>query len=114
MLTHWVRDRTRGKRLPLEFAVRRMTRDTAELYGLRDRGQLRPGYKADLNLIDMQRLRLALPEMVFDLPDQARRLVQRSEGYVATIVAGQTVLREGQETGARPGRLVRGEQLPPA
>jgi N-acyl-D-aspartate/D-glutamate deacylase len=108
MLTHWVRDRRRGKRIPLEFAVKRMTADTAALYGLGDRGQLRAGFKADLNLIDMERLQLRLPEMVFDLPDAARRLVQRADGYVATLVAGEVVMRDGQPTDARPGALVRG------
>ncbi len=108
MLTHWVRDRTRGARIPLEFAVKRMTADTAQLYGLGDRGQLRPGLKADLNLIDFDRLQLHAPEMVFDLPSDARRFVQRAEGYVATLVSGEVVMRAGEPTEARPGALVRG------
>ncbi len=91
-----------------------MTADTAGLYGLGDRGQLRAGFKADLNLIDMERLQLRLPEMVFDLPDAARRLVQRADGYVATLVAGEVVMRDGQPTDARPGALVRGEQPEPS
>src|SRR5262245_11580697 len=107
MLTHWVRDRRRGPRIPLETAVRALTRDPAALYGLHDRGVLRPGLKADLNLIDLDRLRLRLPEMVFDLPAGARRLVQRAEGYVATFVSGQMIMREGAPTGQLPGRLVR-------
>jgi len=108
MLTHWVRDRRRGPRIPLETAVRALTRDPAALYGLGDRGLLRPGLKADVNLIDFDRLRLRLPEMAFDLPAGARRLLQRAEGYVATLVSGQVVTREGAPTGALPGRLVRG------
>jgi N-acyl-D-aspartate/D-glutamate deacylase len=108
MLTHWARDRRRGPRIPLETAVRALTHDPAELYGLHDRGVLLPGLKADMNLIDFDRLRLRLPEMAFDLPAGARRLVQRAEGYVATLVSGQVVMREGAPSGALPGRLVRG------
>jgi len=108
MLTHWVRDRHRGPRIALETAVRTLTRDPAALYGLHDRGVIRPGRKADLNLIDLGRLRLRLPEMAFDLPAGARRLLQRAEGYVATLVSGQVVVREGTPTGVMPGRLVRG------
>jgi N-acyl-D-aspartate/D-glutamate deacylase len=108
MLSHWVRDRERGERLPLELVVRKMTRDTANLYGLGDRGVLAPGYKADVNLVDFERLNLKLPELVFDLPGQARRLIQRAEGWVATIVSGEVTMREGEATGARPGQLVRG------
>jgi N-acyl-D-aspartate/D-glutamate deacylase len=108
MLTHWVRDRHRGARIPLETAVRALTRDPAALYGLHDRGVLRPGLKADLNLIDFGRLQLRLPEMAFDLPAGARRLLQRAEGYVATLVSGTVVMRAGAPSGALPGRLVRG------
>jgi N-acyl-D-aspartate/D-glutamate deacylase len=108
MLSHWARDRDRGERLPLELVVKKMTHDTAHLYGLGDRGVLAPGYKADLNLVDFERLHLKLPELAFDLPGGARRLIQRAEGYVATIVSGEVTMREGQDTGARPGRLVRG------
>ena len=108
MLTHWVRDRSRGKRLPLEWVVRKMTSETASLYGLGDRGVIAMGKKGDLNVIDLERLRLGRPEMVYDLPGGARRLLQRAEGYVATIVSGEVVMENGRETGARPGRLVRG------
>jgi N-acyl-D-aspartate/D-glutamate deacylase len=108
MLTHWARARERGERLPLEWAVAKMTRDTARLYGLGDRGVLAPGYRADLNLIDFDTLQLRLPELVFDLPGDARRLVQRADGYVSTFVAGEETFAGGEETGARPGRLVRG------
>ena len=105
---------TRGARVPLEFAVQRMTRDTASLYGLRDRGVIAPGYKADLNLIDLDRLQLRRPEMVHDLPAGARRLVQRAQGYHSTIIRGEVVLGEGEPTGALPGQLVRGPQVPAA
>ncbi len=106
-LTHWVRDRRRGPRLPLEFAVRRLTADNAALFGFHDRGLVRPGLKADLNVIDLDRLRLHRPEVAFDLPAGGRRLLQRAEGYVATIVAGAIVMRDGTPTAARPGRVVR-------
>jgi N-acyl-D-amino-acid deacylase len=108
MLTHWVRDRSRGERLPLELVVRKMTSDTASLYGLGDRGTLEPGKKADLNVIDLANLRLPAPAMHYDLPGGARRLLQGAEGYTATIVSGEVVMRDGKETGARPGALVRG------
>ena len=110
MLTHWVRDRTRGARLPLEYAVQRLTRDPAELYGLGDRGVLAPGKRADVNLIDFDRLALRYPERVTDLPAGAGRLVQRSDGYVATLVAGEMVVDAGELTDARPGALVRGSR----
>jgi N-acyl-D-aspartate/D-glutamate deacylase len=108
MLTHWVRDRTRGERLPLELVVQKMTKDTASLYGLGDRGTLEPGKKGDLNVIDHANLTLHRPEMVYDLPAGARRLLQTADGYVATVVSGQAVMRDGKETGARPGALIRG------
>jgi len=110
LLTHWARDRKRGPRLPLEWVVRKMTRETSELYGLRDRGVLAPGLRADLNVIDFERLALALPTLAHDLPAGARRLLQRASGYEATMVAGQVTFREGESTGALPGRLVRGAQ----
>ena len=108
MLTHWVRDRSRGERLPLELVVRKMTSDTASLYGLGDRGEITPGKKADLNVIDLDALVLRRPEMHYDLPGGARRLLQCAEGYDATIVSGEVVLRNGEDTGARPGALLRG------
>jgi N-acyl-D-aspartate/D-glutamate deacylase len=113
MLTHWVRDRTRGRRIPIELAVRRMSADTARLYGLNDRGIVAPGMKADLNLIDMEELRLEQPRMAYDLPGGARRLLQRARGYKLTLVSGEAIMVDGQATEARPGRLVRGEQPAP-
>ncbi len=108
MLTHWARDRRRGERLPLEFVVHKQTRQTAELYGLRDRGLVAEGFKADLNVIDFDRLSLDVPRTVWDLPGGARRLVQRARGYTATVVSGQVTMRDGERTGALPGRVVRG------
>lgn len=110
MLTHWARDRTRGARLPLPWIVKALCRGTAEAVGLLDRGLLAPGYKADLNVIDLDRLRLHPPEVAHDLPTGGRRLLQRAEGYAATIVSGTVVYRDGAPTGALPGRLVRGPQ----
>jgi N-acyl-D-amino-acid deacylase len=111
MLSHWVRDRTDG--LPLEFVVKKMTRDTAHLYGLEDRGVLAPGFKADLNLVDLEHLNLRLPEMVHDLPAGARRLIQRADGWKATICSGEVTFEDGVHTEARPGRLIRGGQPVP-
>ena len=113
MLTHWVRDRTRGARVELPWAVHVLTRRNAEAVGMLDRGLVAPGYKADLNIIDLDRLRLHPPEMHFDLPAGGKRLLQRADGYLATIVSGQVTYRNGEATGALPGRLVRGEQRDP-
>jgi N-acyl-D-aspartate/D-glutamate deacylase len=113
MLTHWVRDRSRGPRIPVEFAVKRMTRDTAELYGLLDRGLLAPGMKADLNLIDLAGLTLHSPVMAHDLPAGGRRLLQHASGYEATVVSGEVTLERGEPTGALPGRLLRGARPAP-
>jgi N-acyl-D-aspartate/D-glutamate deacylase len=110
LLTYWVRDRTRGERIPLELAVKRQTHDTAQLYGLEDRGVLAPGKKADLNLIDFDHLRPHMPEMVFDFPAKGRRFVQRVDGYKYTIVSGEVILEDGQPTGALPGNVIRGPQ----
>lgn len=108
MLTHWTRDRERGERLALEEVVRKQTRDTARLYGLNDRGAIRVGLLGDLNLIDYEALALEPPQVVRDLPAGGSRLVQRPRGYVATIKSGQLTFSEGRDTGARPGRLIRG------
>jgi N-acyl-D-aspartate/D-glutamate deacylase len=108
LLTHWVRDRQRGARIPIELAVKRQTKDTAELYGMNDRGVLAPGMKADINLIDFDNLRLRPPEIVFDLPANGRRFVQRVDGYKYTIVSGEVTYEDGVATGAMPGKIVRG------
>jgi N-acyl-D-aspartate/D-glutamate deacylase len=108
LLEHWVKSRTRGPRLPIEVAVKKMTADTASLYGLGDRGLLVPGKKGDLNVIDLDRLQVDLPRIAHDLPAGAARFVQRARGYEATIVSGEVTFREGEHTGALPGRLLRG------
>jgi N-acyl-D-aspartate/D-glutamate deacylase len=113
MLTHWCRDRTRGPRFGLAETIRSQTKDTAEAVGLNDRGVIAPGYLADLNVIDFDRLKLKVPYMVYDLPTGARRLMQDADGYVATLKSGRVIYREGQATGALPGRLIRGRQSAP-
>jgi len=113
MITHWTRDRSRGERLPLEWMVHRQTQQTARFYGLMDRGVLAPGYLADVNVIDYDALTLGPPRMVFDLPAGGRRLVQRADGYVLTLKSGQVLARDGELTGALPGRLLRGQQAAP-
>jgi N-acyl-D-amino-acid deacylase len=107
MLTHWGRDRKRGPGLPLELIVKRQTSETADFFGFADRGRLAPGLKADVNVIDFERLRLHVPEIRYDLPAGGRRLVQRVDGYVATFVSGTPVFEHGEYTGATPGKLVR-------
>lgn len=108
LLTHWARDRHRGEKLPLEYLVRKQCRDTAQLFGLNDRGVIEAGKKADINVIDMAALTLHPARMAHDLPAGGRRLLQGASGYVATIVSGTVTRRHGADTGARPGRLVRG------
>ena len=108
MLTHWVRDRTRGQKLPLELIVHRQTQQTAALYGLNDRGVIAPGKRADINIIDFEKLNFTMPYMAYDLPAQGRRLVQQAVGYDATFVAGTQIVDSDQFTGALPGNLVRG------
>ena len=112
LLEHWARDRGETG-LSLPFVVQRQARDTARAVGLNDRGVLAPGYRADLNVIDMTAVRLHRPQMRFDLPAGGRRLVQRADGYRHTIVAGQETYRAGVATSALPGRLVRGPQAAP-
>jgi len=112
-LTHWTRDRAHG-RLPLAAVIRQMTSATARLAGLQDRGRIAPGYRADLNVIDLQRLQLLPPYVSHDLPAGGRRLLQAARGYAATILAGQVVARDDQPTSKLPGRLVRGAQSIPA
>ena len=113
-IVHWTRDRTRGPKLSLEKMVKGQCRDTAETVGLFDRGVIQPGYRADLNVINYDRLKLMAPQVAYDLPTGGRRLVQRAEGYTATVVAGQVTYRDGAPTGALPGRLLRGAQAAPA
>jgi N-acyl-D-aspartate/D-glutamate deacylase len=108
ILTHWARDRVKGDRFPLEFLVRKLSSDTARAYGLNDRGQLKPGLLADVNVIDFENLRLFRPEAVNDLPAGGKRLVQRAEGYRYTVKSGQVTFEDGVSTGALPGGLVRG------
>jgi N-acyl-D-aspartate/D-glutamate deacylase len=109
LLSHWGRDRARG-RIPIETLVKLQTHDTARFVGLRDRGTVEVGGKADLNVIDLSQLRLRAPHMVADLPAGGRRLMQHAEGYRATLVSGRVVARDGALTGVRPGRLVRAGQ----
>jgi N-acyl-D-aspartate/D-glutamate deacylase len=110
LLTHWARDRTRGEKIPLEDLVKWQTQDTAATVGLNDRGQLKPGYKGDINIIDFAKLKLHAPKIVNDLPAGGRRLGQSAEGYVATIVSGVVTYQDGVATGALPGKLIRGAQ----
>ncbi|WFL76820.1 D-aminoacylase [Altererythrobacter arenosus] len=109
MLQHWVRDRTRGT-ISLENAIKRQCNDTARLYGLEDRGIIAPGYLADLNVIDMDAIKLGKPWLAFDLPAGGKRLLQKADGYVATIKNGTVTFRQGEWTGATPGGLIRGPQ----
>ena len=108
VLAYYARDRQKGPRLPLEYCVHKMTRDTALAYGLTDRGLLAPGYRADLNIIDFDTLTLGAPEMVNDLPAGGRRIIQKASGYRATVCAGEVTFEHGAHTGAMPGRLLRG------
>ncbi len=114
LLTYWVRDRQNGDRIPLEAAIKRQTQDTARLYGLLDRGVLKPGMKADVNVIDFDRLQLHPPEMVYDLPADGRRFIQRVDGYRYTIMSGEVSYENGEHTGAMPGKVIRGPQAAPA
>jgi N-acyl-D-aspartate/D-glutamate deacylase len=108
ILSYWARDRVKGEQFPLEFLVRKLSSDTARAYGLHDRGELRPGLLADINVIDFEALRLFRPEAIHDLPAGGKRLVQRVEGYRYTIKSGQVTFEDGRHTGALPGSLVRG------
>jgi N-acyl-D-aspartate/D-glutamate deacylase len=114
LLEYWGRDAPTDDRLPIEWIVRRQCADTAALVGLHDRGVLAPGRRADVNLVDLDALGVGPVEMVHDLPADGRRLVQRATGYRATLVAGQVVMRDGEPTGALPGRLVRGARRSPS
>jgi N-acyl-D-aspartate/D-glutamate deacylase len=113
MLTHWVRDRKRGERLPLEWVIQKLTRGGAELVGLEDRGLLAPGMKADINVIDFEALALHAPKVVRDLPANGRRLLQRASGYRYSIISGEVAFEDGEGTGTRKGRLLRGARPDP-
>ena len=113
MLQHWVRDRARGT-LDLAHAIKRQSRDTALLYGLEDRGLLAEGYLADINIIDIEKVKLGHPWLAFDLPAGGKRLLQTAEGYVATVKSGQLTFRDGQMQGPTPGGVIRGPQASPA
>jgi N-acyl-D-amino-acid deacylase len=114
LLTHWVRDRERGDRLPLEWIVKRQTKENADFFGLHDRGVLAPGMKADINVIDFDHLQLRPPHIVRDLPAGGRRLIQEAQGYIATVQSGAVTFENGVHTGALPGGVVRGRQNSPA
>ncbi|WP_380872472.1 amidohydrolase [Sphingomonas sp. DBB INV C78] len=111
-LQHWVRDRS-GSRMPLGQAVKMLAHDPAHVVGLLDRGLIAPGYKADINVIDLDRVRLCKPEVRYDLPAGGRRLDQRAEGFDLTIVSGAIIAERDTPTDARPGKLVRGTQAAP-
>jgi N-acyl-D-aspartate/D-glutamate deacylase len=113
MLTHWARDR-KGERLPVPRVIKRLTSETAAAVRLHDRGRVAPGYKADLNVIDFANLTMESPRVTYDLPEGGRRVSQKAKGYKATIVNGQVTYRDGEATGALPGRLVRGARSAPA
>jgi len=112
MLTHWSRDRSRGPRLPVEMLVKRQTSETADFFGLADRGRLLPGLRADVNIIDYNKLQVQKPILVHDMPANGRRFVQRVDGYEMTMTAGTPIFEKGQHTGALPGRLVRAGRDP--
>jgi N-acyl-D-aspartate/D-glutamate deacylase len=114
MLQYWVRERTRGERLPLAEVVHGLTQRSAQAVGLCDCGVVAPGYKADLNVIDFERLALEPPRVRYDLPAGGRRMVQDARGYVATVLSGEVVQRAGVASGALPGRLLRGGRAAPA
>ena len=109
-LSHWARDRSAGNKIPLELIIRKQTKDTAETYGLFDRGEIKTGMIADINIIDFEKLNVSLPKMIFDLPKGGKRLVQESFGYLATIKSGELVYENGQATGTLPGQVIRGKQ----
>jgi N-acyl-D-aspartate/D-glutamate deacylase len=113
LLQYWARDRTEGN-LELPFVIQRQARDTARTVGLNDRGELRVGFRADLNVIDFDALHLHRPELRWDLPAGGRRFVQRVDGYLHTLVAGVETYAQGEATGELPGRLVRGGRTAPA
>jgi N-acyl-D-aspartate/D-glutamate deacylase len=109
-ITHWTRDRSRGDKIPLEFIVNKQTRETARTFGLFDRGEIKEGLLADINIIDYDNLTVYKPKMVYDLPTGGRRIIQKSTGYSATIKSGVITYENDKATGELPGSLIRGEQ----
>ncbi len=114
LLTHWARDRSRGERIPIEELVENQTRRTAQCYGLYDRGVIAVGYKADLNVIDFDNLKIHAPKLAYDLPANGKRYLQKITGYHSTICSGEVIYRHGEATGNMPGRLIRGAQQAPS
>jgi len=110
MLSYFTRDRKRGPLMSLPFVVRKLTQETARMYGLNDRGIIARGMRADMNLVDYDAVRLRQPEMVYDLPGGGKRLIQKAEGYRYTFCNGEVTYENGQHTGAMPGRLLRGAE----
>ena len=110
-ISHWGRDREAGRKLPLEMLIKKQTKDTAETFGLFDRGEIKSGMLADINIIDFDKLNVSHPTMIHDLPLGGRRLVQDSEGYIATIKNGLIVSENGKTNGVLPGKLIRGKQV---
>ena len=111
LLTHWTRDRTRGPKISLAMAIKKLTSDNANAIGLGDRGVIKVGKKADINVINFSELNVSSPEVLYDLPAGGRRLVQRINGFDATIVSGKLVSEFGVSTETLPGRLVRGTRF---
>jgi N-acyl-D-aspartate/D-glutamate deacylase len=110
-LTHWVRDRTKGPRIPVETAVYKLTGAPAQMYGFVDRGFIRVGMRADINVIDLERLTIHEPVIQADLPTGAKRILQPATGYLARLVNGVMVRRNDIDTGARPGHLLRSSKV---
>ena len=110
-ISHWGRDREAGRKFPLEMLIKKQTKDTAETFGLFDRGEIKPGMLADINIIDFDKLNVSHPSMIHDLPLGGRRLVQDATGYIATIKNGQVVSENGKANGVLPGKLIRGKQV---
>ena len=110
-ISHWGRDREAGRKFPLEMLIKKQTKDTAETFGLFDRGEIKPGMLADINIIDFDKLNVSHPTMIHDLPLGGRRLVQDATGYIATIKNGQVVSENGKANGVLPGKLIRGKQV---
>ena len=110
MLRAFQQAEVKGEKIPLEFLVRKQTKETAETFGLMDRGQIKEGYMADINIIDHENLCVYKPEMVHDLPTGSRRIIQKAGGYIATIKSGVTTFKNDEATGELPGTVLRGER----